>query len=141
MIPAAEVRRRGAAADEEDPDVIGNGAAAVDVAPAKIVQRVLHGLIHRLMDAEREQSVEPGAFVDFIKMRQRLALIQNPAAVAAADRGTIGVVQRALDQVGSRQQILQTLLVLNADGVAAEIVGDSQGGDVHLALLTNLVVG
>ena len=135
------MRRRRAAADEKDPDVITDGAAAVDVAPAQIVQRVFHRLAHRLMNAIGHQSVQPGAFIHFVEMRQRLAFVQHAAAVAAVDRRAIGIVQRSLDQVGCRQQILQSLLVLDADRVAAEIVGDPQGRDVHLALLVDLVVG
>jgi hypothetical protein len=30
---------------------------------------------------------------------------------------------------------------LDADGVATEVVGNAKGGDVHLALLQDLVVG
>jgi hypothetical protein len=37
--------------------------------------------------------------------------------------------------------ILQALLVLDADGIAAEIVGDAQRRHVHLALLVDLLVG
>ncbi len=33
------------------------------------------------------------------------------------------------------------MLILNADGVAAEFIGDPEGGDVHLALLVNLLIG
>ena len=57
------------------------------------------------------------------------------------DRRAIGVVERAFDQIAGRQQVLQALLVLDADQVAAEVVGDPHGGDVHLALLEDLRVG
>ncbi len=55
--------------------------------------------------------------------------------------GRSRVVERAFDQIAGRQQVLQALLVLDADRVAAEIVGDAHGGDVHLALQQDLVVG
>ena len=39
------------------------------------------------------------------------------------------------------REILQTLLILNADRGATELVGDPDRGDVHFALLKNLVLG
>ena len=105
------------------------------------MQRVFDRLAHRLVDAVGHQAVEAGAFVDFVEMDDRLAFEQHPLAVAALDRRTVGVVQHAFDQVAGRQQVLQALLILNADQVAAEIVGDAHGGDVHFALGENLLVG
>ena len=58
---------------------------------------------------------------------------------APRDRRAVGVVEHALDEVAGGQQVLQALLVLDADGVAAELVGDARGGDVHLALVEDLV--
>ena len=63
------------------------------------------------------------------------------AAVHATHRRPVDIVQHAFDQVGRRRQILQALLILDADRVAAEFVGDAQRGDVHLALLEDLGVG
>ena len=74
-------------------------------------------------------------------MRQRLAAIEHSFAVAALDGRTLGVVQRPFHQIAGGHQILQALLVLDADQIAAEIIGDAQGGDVHLALQEDLVVG
>jgi hypothetical protein len=45
----------------------------------------------------------------------------------------------ARSEAGTRS--FKSLLILNADGVAAELVGDAQGGDVHAALVENLRVG
>ena len=59
----------------------------------------------------------------------------------ARHRRTVHIIQQALGQVRRRRQVLQALLILDADGVAAEIVGDAQRGDVHLALFENLGVG
>ncbi len=129
------------AADQQHPDVVRHRARLVEIAPAQIVQRVLDRLAHGLVDAIGHQPVQPRTFVDLVEMRQRLAVVQHTAAVAAADRRPVGVVQRAFDQVAGRQQILESLLVLDADRVAAEIVGDAQRGDVHLALQQDLLVG
>ena len=56
-------------------------------------------------------------------------------------RGPVDVVQQAFDQIARRRQILQPLLVLNADRVAAELIRDPHGGDIHLALLQRLRLG
>ncbi len=93
------------------------------------------------MDAQRHQGVEPGAFIDFVEMRQWLAAIEHSLAVAALDGRTLGVVERPFHQIAGGHQILEALLVLDADQIASEIVGDAQRGDVHLALQENLVVG
>ena len=42
-------------------------------------------------------------------------------------------------QVGGRRHVLQALLILDADRIAAELVRDAHGRDVHLALLENLI--
>ena len=105
------------------------------------MQRGFHRLARGLLHAIREQRVEPGAFVNFVEVHHRLAFEQHSLAVAAADRRAIGIVERALDQVAGRQQIFQSLLILDADEVAAKVVGQPHGGDVHLALQENLLVG
>ena len=140
--PAAdEMGRRNRAADQEHPDVVLHRARLVPVAPADVVQGVFDRLAHRLVDAVGHQAVQAGALVDFVEMQHRLALEEDSLAVAAFDRRAVGVVERAFDQIAGRQQVLQPLLILDADHVAAEIVGDPHGGDVHLALHENLVVG
>src|SRR5439155_13834090 len=53
----------------------------------------------------------------------------------------IDVVEQALGKVGGRGQILQSLLVLDADGVTTVFVGDTHSGDIHLTLSENLIVG
>ena len=83
--PAAdEVGRRRRTADQEHPDVVLHRARSVPIAPAEVVQRVFDRLAHRLVDAIGHQAVEPGAFVDFVEVRQRLAVVQHALAVAAA---------------------------------------------------------
>ena len=70
-----------------------------------------------LVNAIGQQAVEAGAFVDFVEMRQRLAFVEHARAVAAGDRRPFGVVQRPFDQIAGRQQVLQPLLILDADRV------------------------
>ena len=48
---------------------------------------------------------------------------------------------RPFGQVAGRGEVLQALLVLDADGGAAEFVGEADGGDIHLALLQGLGFG
>ncbi len=72
MLPAAEMGRRGRAADQKDPDIIAHRARTVPVAPAEVVQRVFDRLAERLVDAVGQQRVEAGAFVDFVEVRHRL---------------------------------------------------------------------
>ena len=136
-----EMRRRRAAADLEHPDVILRRAGLIPIAPAQIVQRVFRRLLERLVNALGEQAVESGALVHFVEVRERLAVEEHALAVARFHRRTIGVVQRAFHEIAGGQQVLQSLLVLNADAVAAEVIGDAHGGDVHLALPENLRVG
>ena len=60
---------------------------------------------------------------------------------ALANRRAIDVVESPFDQIAGRRQVLQALLVLNADRLAAEFIGDAQGSDIHPALLKHLVFG
>ena len=84
--------------------------------------------------------IDADALVHFIKVRQRPAGIKL-AAIAAVGGRTLDIVEQALGEIGGGSQILKPLLVLNADGVAAELIGDAQHGDVHAALVENLRVG
>jgi hypothetical protein len=76
-----------------------------------------------------------------LKCGSGVVFVEHAPVAARAHRRPVHVVQQAFGQVGSRRQVLQPLLILDADGVAAEIVGDAQRRDVHLALLQNLRVG
>jgi hypothetical protein len=85
------MRRWSAAGNEEDPHVIRGRAALVPVAPAQVVQRVLDGLAECLVHAIGEETVEAGAFVDFIEMRQRLAGADYLAGGVLHGR-TVGII-------------------------------------------------
>ena len=65
--------------------------------------------------------------------------IQLVLRVLCEDRRAVGVVQQAFDQVRGGGHVLQALLILDADGIAAEVVRDAHRRDVHLALLENLI--
>ena len=69
---------------KKHPHVVVDRAGAIPIAPAQIVQRVFDRLAHRLVNAIGHQPVEPGALVDFVEVRQRLAFVQHALAVAAA---------------------------------------------------------
>src|SRR5690606_8301303 len=74
------------------------------------------------------------------EVRERLALADDPAG-GVLDRRAVAVVEQPLGEVGGRDEVLQALLVLDADGVAPELVTDAAGGDVHAALLDDLALG
>ena len=57
------------------------------------------------------------------------------------DRRAVGVVEQALGEVRGRRHVLEALLVLDADGVAAEAVGDAHRGGVQPQLVEHLVLG
>jgi hypothetical protein len=131
---------RRAARDEEDPHVFVRAAALVPIAPSQIVQGVFDRLTERRVDAVGEQAIEPGALVDFVEMWEGLAGADD-FAPRILHRRPVGTVESALDEIRGGEQILQTLLVLDTNGVAAEFVGDATGGDVGLALPEHLVLG
>ena len=112
---ARKMRRRSGAADEEHPHVFAHRAGLIPVAPANVVQRGFHRLPRGPLHAIREQRIQPRAFIHFIEVHQRLAFEQNSPAVSASNGRTVGIVKRPFDQVACRQQILQPLLILNAD--------------------------
>ncbi len=59
---------------------------------------------------------------------------------AALVTGAVAVVEQALDEVGGGQEILQALLILDTDGLAAEVIGDAERGGVHFALEEDLLL-
>jgi len=118
---------------------IGTGAAEV-LAPAQVVQRGGGIELERGPAAVGHESIEGGAFIHFVEMRQWTASVELLSGTIV-HRGTVAVVEQAFDQIRCRHHILEALLVLNANRIAAEFVRKLQSGDVHLALLMNLLVG
>src|SRR5262245_25113388 len=118
------------ARDLKNPDEFLMPVPAIRLAVADIVQGGLRIVAQLGPDAVGRQGVEPGAFVHFIKMRQRAALVEDAAVAARGDGRPVGVVQQTLSEVRGGREVLQSLLILNADGVAAEIVGNAEGGNV-----------
>ena len=83
----------------------------------------------------------PAHLVHFVEVGERLAVVEDALAVAGFHRRTLAIVQRAFHQIAGGQQILQALLILDADAVAAEVIRDAHGGDVGFALPEDLRVG
>ncbi len=100
----------------------------VYLAEPYIVQRGLRREAQMRPDAVGHQRVQSRALVHFVEMRQRSSFIKHPTVATRTNGRPIGIVQQALSQVGGGRQILETLLILNADCVAAEIVRDAHRG-------------
>ena len=138
--PAAdEVGGGRAAGNLEDPDPLVGGARLIPVSPADVVQGVLGGLAEFLVHALRDQAVEARALVDFVEVHEWAALEEHAAGPGGGDGRAPRVVEHSLDEVARRQQVLEPLLVLDADAVAAEAVGDAQCRDIHPALQEHLL--
>ncbi len=87
------------------------------------------------------QTIESSTFVDFIESGERLTSVEDAFAVTTLDRRALGVVQRTFHEIAGRHQVLQALLILNSDRIAAKIVSDPHRGNVHFALFQYLIVG
>ncbi len=57
------------------------------------------------------------------------------------DGWAVGIIKEPFHEVGSWGHVLEALLILDADGVAAEVVRYPDRGDVHAGLIENLRVG
>ena len=114
-------------------------AAAPSASPQRTSCRVVSAGWPSSPDAAiGEQRVEAGAFVHFVEVRRGPGRRRDRPSVRAVDRRAVDVVQQPLGEVGGGREVLQALLILDADRVAAEFVGDSRRGDVHLALVEDL---
>ena len=96
----------------------------------------------RRPDPVGHQRVDRRALVDLVEVR---AAARRRTARRPVSRWRTGgrsrVVEQALGEVGRRRHVLEALLVLDADRVAAELVGDAHGGDVQPELVEDLVLG
>src|SRR5271157_6592733 len=106
-----------------------------------IVQRGLRFETQLAPYAVRHQRVNAGALVNFIEMRKRVACIQHATRARLANRRPVHIVQESFRKIGSCREVLESLLILDADGGTSKIVGDSQRGDVHAALIEYLIIG
>jgi hypothetical protein len=88
-----------------------------------------------------DQRVDPAPSSTSLKWGSGVAGVELRAGRGVGHRRAVAVVEQALDEVGGGQQVLEPLLVLDADGVAAEVVRHAHGGDVHRALLQHLGLG
>ena len=116
-------------------------AFGVLLAPADVVEGVGGVEAEGGPDAVGDEAVDPGALVDLVEVGEGLAGVEFGLGAFGVDGGAVGVVEEAFDEVGGGGHVFEALLVLDADGVAAEVGGDSCGGDVHLALVEDLIDG
>ena len=132
------MRRRRRPRDQEDPNEIIHARSCEVLSPAQVVQSVLGRKTEAAPELVRQQTVQSGALIHFVEMGHGLSREQNSARTGACDRGAVHVVEQALGQVAGGREVLQALLVLDADGGAAEFFGQAHGSDVHAALLERL---
>src|SRR5882724_8024477 len=116
------------ARDQEDPNVIIDAIAAEMLAPTKIVQGVLRGEAQLAPEPIRYESIQTGTFIDFVEMRKSLARKQDPGGLRSLDRRAVHVIEQALDKVAGGREVLKPLLILNANGRAAELVREADCG-------------
>src|SRR3569833_576419 len=108
--------------------------------PANVVKGCRRIEVHCGQHAIGDQRVETSTLVHFIEVRKR-ATREQLVSLLILDWRTICIVQQTLDQVRSGNTILQPLLVLNANCIAAETCSDAESGDIHFALLEDLSIG
>ena len=104
------------------------------------MEGVFDGLAEGGVDAVGEEAVEAGAFIDLVEVGDGLAAADDFAG-GVFHRGAVAVVEGAFDEVGGGKEVLEALLVLDADGLAAVLIGDAAGGDVGFALPDHLFLG
>jgi len=91
---------------------------------------------HRGPDPVGDEGVDGDSFVHFVEVRQRLVAPKDSRAVAAPHRRTVGVVEQPFGDVRRGYEVLQALLVLDADTIETEVITYPEGSDVHGELLT-----
>ena len=141
-VTADEMRRRHRAGNHEHPDEFLAARSPCTVRPsahraAWSPDRSPSPVQTRLVTS----ASRPAHSSTSLKCGSALPSYSTRAVAARLHRRTIHVVQQPFDQIRCRHQVLQALLILNADRVAAEIVRDAHRGDVHLALHQDLLVG
>src|SRR3569833_3437080 len=95
--------------------------------PANVVKGCRRIEVHCGQHAIGDQRVETSTLVHFIEVRKR-ATREQLVSLLILDWRTICIVQQTLDQVQKGNTILQPLLVLNANCIAAETCSGAGGG-------------
>jgi hypothetical protein len=111
------------------------------LAPAEIVQRVFGREAELAPEFVGEEAIEAGAFVDFVEVRQSFAFEKDFSGPRVFDGRAIDVVEEAFDEVAGGREVLESLLILNADCAAAKFIREAHRGDIHFALIEKLIFG
>jgi len=101
---------RDGAGDLEEPDEV-----VLILLAQRTSWRLWRVEVHGGPDAVGENQVKPGALIYFVEMRQRAAGVELLAG-GVEGWGTVYIVEQAFDEVGCGDEVLETLLVLDADG-------------------------
>src|ERR1035437_6220087 len=136
-IAVFEVRGGHRARDLEHPHEV----VAVPVAPTHVVQSGRGIEAQRRPHSVGDDGIDGRAFVDLVEVGHGLAGPQLTAGDGIENGRSRGIVEQAFREVRSRYHVLEALLVLDADGVAAEGLGHPDRGDVHLQLRRDLPFG
>ena len=103
------------------------------------MERVLDRLSQRRVNPLREQTVETRALIHLVEVHEWPPLVEHAGRTLGRDRRSLRVVEHPLDEVARRQEILEPLLILNADQIAAVAIGEPHRGHVHPALEEHLL--
>lgn len=131
---------RSGTTDEEDPDILVCCAGLVPIAPTQVVQGGFGWLLECGVHALGHEGVDTTALVHFVEVWVGLAF-EDDLAGCVLDRRTVCAVEHTFDEVGSGAEVLEALLILNAEGIATEGVTNAAGSNIHFALLDHLRLG
>ena len=80
-----------------------------------------------------------GTLIVLIEVDERSPWVEFGLGCLCEDGRAFGVVEQTFHQVGGRGHLFAAVLVLDADRVTAEVRGDAHGGDIHSALVEDLI--
>src|ERR1019366_3398987 len=82
-------------------------------------------------NAVRDQCIQASTFIRLVEVGKGKVLVENALAGDIHDRGPVDIVQKSFREIGSWADVFQSLLILNADGIAAELVCHAERSVVH----------
>ena len=84
---------------------------------------IFDGLAELIVHAIGEEPIETGAFVDFVEVGERLALVEDAGAIAGGDGWAVRVVEHAFGEVAGGEEVVE-----EGEGGGGETKGVEGGG-------------